>query len=282
MFELSEKDHLELSAFIEKKYGIKMPLQKKILLQTRLQKRALKLGYPTIHSYMDFLFSPEGKLAELDHFATIISTHKTEFFREIEHFTALKTLILPELMSDENLGKSDSLVVWSSASSTGEEVYSIAMTVNGFYQKQGNFSPQFKVIGTDISDNIVEQARHAIYSDEALQSIPIEYRHYLMRSKDPKRAVIRIVPELRHFTDFRRQNLMDTQYKVKKGIHIIFCRNVLIYFDKPTQETILRKLVSLLAPNGFLLVGHSESILGMDIAVEPVQPAIYRKAKGTL
>lgn len=279
LFELTEKDRAELSCFIEKSYGIQMPPSKKILLQSRLQKRALQLKFNSIRQYMDFLFSPDGQRIELDHFATIVSTHKTEFFREIDHFTALRELLLPELLDNESVGKNENLVAWSSASSTGEEVYSIAMTLYDFFKVHGNFQPMFKVIGTDISDNIVEFARKGIYTDQALSSIPLEYRHHLMRSKDVKHHAIRVVPELRRYTDFRQQNLMDTQYRVKQGIHLIFCRNVLIYFDRHTQENILRKLVSFLTPGGFLLIGHSESISGMDLPVEQVQTTIYRKVK---
>jgi len=277
MYELSEKDRLELSRFIELTYGIKMPVQKKELLQSRLQKRALNLGYPTIRQYMDFLFSPAGRDSELDHFAAIVSTHKTEFFREMEHFTVLRDRILPELTADGNLGKYEPLVAWSSASSTGEEVYSIAMTTHSYYKRNGNAYPMVKVIGTDISDDIVEIARNGVYPDSALTSIPSEYKSYAMVSKDPKRRAIRVVPEIRTLTDFRRQNLMDTQYKVKKGIHIIFCRNVLIYFDRPTQQAILTKLAGLLAPGGYLLIGHSESMAGITLPVELIQPTIFRK-----
>jgi chemotaxis protein methyltransferase CheR len=279
VYELTEKDRVVLSNFIEKHYGIQMPPTKKILLQSRLQKRALHLRYNSIREYMDFLFSSQGQQLELGHFAAIISTHKTDFYRENEHFTALRSLLLPELLENSDIGKNETLVAWSSASSTGEEVYSIAITIYDFFKTHGSYLPMFKVIGTDISEDIVEIARKGIYSDQALFTIPVEYRHYLMRSKDRKQHAIRVVPEIRAFTDFRQQNLMDKLYRVTKGIHIIFCRNVLIYFDKSTQENILRKLVSFLVPGGFLLIGHSESISGMDLPVEPVQLTVYRKVK---
>jgi len=279
LFELTEKDRSKLSDFIERTYGIQMPSSKKIMLQSRLQKRALQLGHTSIHQYVDFLFSPEGLTKELDQFATIVSTHKTDFFREADHFTALRNTLLPVLTENNTLGKNDTFVAWSSASSTGEEVYTIAMTIYDFFKKLGNFYPLFKVIGTDISENIIEYARKGIYSDNSLSTIPVEYRGYLMRSRDPKRHAIRVVPELRQHTDFRLQNLMDSQYKVKKGMHIIFCRNVLIYFDRPTQEQILTKLVGLLAPGGFLFIGHSESLSGMNLPVSQVQSTIYRKIK---
>lgn len=279
MFEINEKDLHLLSCFIEERFGIKMPPSKKNLLQTRLQKRVMQLGYDSIHQYLEFLFSPKGLEIELDHFATIISTHKTEFFRENEHFEIMRNLLLPELVDKSNLGKTETFTVWSSASSTGEEVYSIAISVFDYLITHGNVFPLFKVIGTDISDNIVEFARKGIYCDKGLSSIPLEYRHYIMKSKDPMRHEIRVVPEVRHFTDFRRQNLMDKQYKVKKGFHIIFCRNVLIYFDKTTQEMILHRIVDLLAPGGFLLVGHSESLSGIDLPLEQVQMTVFRKVK---
>lgn len=277
MFELIESDRLRLSNFIEKRYGIQMPASKKTLLQSRLQKRALQLGYGSLHAYVDYFFGAEGQLLEMDQFATIVSTHKTEFYREPEHFSILKEIILPELFEQKIVDTRETLVAWSAASSTGEEVYSIALLLYDYYKKHGYPVQQIKVIGTDISDNIVDFARKGIYSDQVLPTIPYEYHPYIMRSKNKNRHEIRIVPEIRALTDFRPQNLMDTQYKVKKGIHIIFCRNVLIYFNRSTQETILRRLVELLAPGGFLLIGHSESLSGLNLDVEQVKMTVFRK-----
>lgn len=278
MFELTEVDRIKISSFIEKNFGIQMPPAKKPLLQSRIQKRALQLGYTSIHHYVKYLFSDDGQKMELDHFAAIVSTHKTEFFRENEHFECLRTVVLPELLNNnESLAVKETLVAWSSASSTGEEVYSIAMTIHEYLRKNGSFSPMFKVIGTDISDDIVEFARKGIYTDQTISTVPLEYRKCFMWSKDPKRHAVRVVPEVRCHTDFRTQNLMDHHYRVKSGIHIIFCRNVLIYFDKVTQEKILRRLVSLLAPGGFLMIGHSETLSGIDLPIEQVQLTVFRK-----
>jgi len=254
-----------------------MPPSKKILLQTRLQKRALQLGYTSLDDYIDYFFSTEGQSSELDRFSTIISTHKTDFFREPDHFTILQEQLLPELLSSGTIGVRGPLVVWSSASSTGEEVYSIAMAIFDYHARHGNSAPLVKVIGTDISEDIITFARKGIYNDQTAAAFPPQYRKYYMRSKDPKQHAIRIVPEVRAVTDFRRQNLMDEQYRVKGGIHIIFCRNVLIYFDKSTQERILRKLVDLVALGGFLLIGHSETLSGIDLPLEQVRPTVYRK-----
>lgn len=276
MFELSEKDRDELSNFIERNYGIQMPASKKTLLQSRLQKRALQLGYKSIKDYVTYFFSPAGQKNEIDHFATIVSTHKTEFFRENDHFEILKSTILPELL-DNDIGLSSPMMFWSSASSTGEEIYSIILTVYHYLHKNNYIGYNFKVIGTDISDNIAAFARKGIYSDTALQTIPFDYHPYIMRSKDTSKRAIRIVPELRAFADFRQQNLIETNYKIQKGIHVIFCRNVLIYFDRNVQESILRKLVNLLATGGFLLIGHSESLSGMDLPLELVRMTVYRK-----
>lgn len=278
-FDLKEKDRCELSNFIEKSYGIKMPPHKKLLLQSRLQKRISQLGFTSIRNYMDYLFSPNGRENELDHFAAIISTHKTEFFREIDHFEVMQSIILPKIVSNTSLGKTETLVAWSAASSTGEEVYSMAMVIDNYFREKGNNFPMFKVIGTDISEDISTIAKRAIYAQGALSSIPQKFFRYLMRSKDPHRQEIRIVPELRRHTDFRPQNLMDSYYKVKEGIHIIFCRNVLIYFDRFTQETILRKILSYLALGGYLCIGHSETLSGMNLPVNQLRPTIYYKVK---
>jgi chemotaxis protein methyltransferase CheR len=276
LFELSEKNRNELSSFIERNYGIQMPPSKKTMLQSRLQKRALQLGYTSIKDYVTYFFSPDGQKNEIDHFATIVSTHKTEFFREADHFELLKSQILPDLL-DNDAGLSSPMMFWSCASSTGEEIYSIILTVYHYLRKNNYHGYTFKVIGTDISENIAAFARKGIYSDSSLYTIPLDYHSYIMRSKDTSRRAIRIVPELRVFADFRQQNLIDSQYKIQKGIHVIFCRNVLIYFDRDVQETILRKLVNLLAPGGYLFIGHSESLSGLDLPLELVRMTVYRK-----
>lgn len=275
MVELKDKEFRILSSFIEKQYGIRMPQSKQVMLQSRLHKRIVELGFGSFKQYMDFLFSTEGQAAEQDHFATIVSTHKTEFFRENNHFIALRDVLLPELLKDGL----DQITVWSAASSTGEEIYSIALTIYDFFKLRGNAYPQFKVIGTDISDNIVEFARKGIYSDKVISTIPLEYRRYIMRSKDPRKHAIRVVPEIRRYTEFFSQNLISTHYNIPCGIHIIFCRNVLIYFERQIQEEILHRLTSLLAPGGFLIIGHSETLSGIDLPVEQVQMTIYRKLR---
>lgn len=274
--ELSDRDFRRISGFIEKRYGIQMPFPKKVMLQARLQKRAYQIGVSSLKEYVEFLFSDNGQINELDHFAAIVSTHKTEFFREFDHFLTLRQQVLPELHIEGLLR--DSLEIWSSASSTGEEVYSIAITVYDYFEKElGVHFPNFRVTGTDISHDIIDFARKAIYKKESLSTIPEYYRNYFMRSKDPGRREIRVVPEIRNFTDFYIQNLMDCEYRLRKQFKIIFCRNVLIYFDRKTQESLLIKLVKLLKSGGFLFIGHSESVTGFNLPVEQVQTTVFRK-----
>ncbi len=276
LIELTDKEFRVLSGFIEKQYGIRMPQSKQVMLQSRLQKRIAELDFSSFKQYMDFLFSTDGRASEQDHFATIVSTHKTEFFRENTHFIALRDVLLPEILKNEF---NQTLTVWSAASSTGEEVYSIAITIYDYFKMHGNLYPQLKVFGTDISDDIVEFARKGIYSNKSISTIPLQYRSYIMRSKDPRRHAIRIVPEIRRYTEFFSQNLIAPHYNIPIGIHIIFCRNVLIYFERQLQEEILRRLTSLLAPGGFLIIGHSETLSGIDLPLEQVQMTIYRKVR---
>lgn len=276
-YRLNETDRIQLSSYIEKNYGIRMPVTKKTLLESRLQKRAMELGFTTLHKYIQYLFSTSGTHSEHDYFATSISTHKTDFFRESDHFTTLQTVLLPKLQAERKLGTSNTLTVWSCASSTGEEVYTIVISIYDYFKRQGNNTPLLKIIGTDISESIAGIAQKGIYDASLLKQIPLHYHRYFMRNKDPKQHTIRIVPELRKYTEFRSQNLMNEHYAVGKGIYIIFCRNILIYFNKVTQKLILHRLVDILESGGYLVIGHTESIVGIRLPLEQIQLTIYRK-----
>ena len=265
-----------LSAFIFEECGIKMPPSKKTMLEARLTKRMRQLGMPDFGEYCRFLFSPEGKAEELFHMIDAVTTNKTDFFREPQHFDHLARHVLPTLARATGAGIRRPLTVWSAACSSGEEPYTLAMVLGDFALRTPGF--QYMVLGTDISTRMLDRAKDAIYDEERIVPVPVEMRkRYLLRGRDTSRKLVRIAPELRARVRFRRLNFLDDDYQLRERMDVIFCRNVLIYFDRPTQEKVLRHLCEHLAPGGFLFTGHSETISGMNLPLAAVANTISRR-----
>lgn len=273
---LSEKDFLRLSKVIRSECGIKMPLQKRIMLEARLRKRLRKFGMASFRDYCDYLFSREGMECELIPMIDAVTTNKTDFFREPRHFDFLAHFALPELIKSHGAGIRRQLTVWSAGCSTGEEPYTIAMVLNEFEAFRPAF--HFFVLATDISTKALDKAIRGVYKQERAETIPMALkRKYLMRSKDSERGLVRIVPDLRSHVRFRRLNFMDEDFGMRELMDIIFCRNVIIYFDRPTQEKLIRRLCSHLIPGGYLFMGHSETLSGLDVPLVSAGPMVYRK-----
>jgi chemotaxis protein methyltransferase CheR len=274
---LNNKEFLRFSRFIHAEYGIKMPPAKQTLLESRLQKRLRKLEISSFNEYYDFLFSPEGRRTELPNFINQITTNKTDFFREPNHFDFLTEKALPNLLKS-NQGTYNNLTAWSAGCSTGEEPYTLAIVLNEYINNRPGLKFNFSILGTDISSEVLQKAKQAVYKQAVVAPIPLKLKmKYFLKSKDKKKDVVKIVPELRRQVQFERLNFMNKDYEIKRPMDIIFCRNVLIYFDRPTQEKILNRLCRCLKKDGFFFQGHSESMQGMDLPLKPVFPTIYQK-----
>lgn len=275
---LSAKDFLRLSSLIYRECGIKMPEAKKTMLEARLHKRLNLLNFKSFGEYCDYLFSNQGMEREFTHMIDLVTTNKTDFFREPDHFDYLYQTALPELLNDDGTGIRKTLSLWSTACSTGEEPYTLAMVVSEFREKYQGY--RFSVLATDISTRVLDTGRRAIYKEEAVLPVPMNLKKkYLLRSKDRAEKLVKIVPSLRSLVEFRRLNLMDGSYDIQGPVHVIFCRNVIIYFDRPTQEQLLKRLCRHLSPNGYLFMGHSENLHGMDLPLAQVAPTVYRKGR---
>jgi chemotaxis protein methyltransferase CheR len=204
-----------------------------------------------------------------------VTTNKTEFFREKASLDRFVGLALPSLLREEKIGGSYRLRVWSAGCSTGEEAYSLAICLAE--SALGRVRRGYSILGTDISTRVLETARLAVYDQEATRPIPQELRRkYLMRSKNPDEELVRIVPELRANVSFQRLNLMEPA-GFAQPMHVIFCRNVLIYFDRATQENILYGLCQMLRPGGFLFIGHSETLQAMRLPIKQIAPLMYQR-----
>lgn len=275
---LSEKDFRRLGEFIHATYGIKMPPVKKTMLEARLQKRLRILGMESFQAYIKFLFSPEGMKEELPEMVDVVTTNKTDFFREPAHFTYLVHTAIPELISSTGAGMRRPLSVWSAGCSTGEEPYTLAMVLDDYAGKMEGF--RYNILATDISMQVLEKAALGIYEEDKLLPVPLEMKKkYLLRGKDKKKKRVRIVPELRSQVHFRSLNFMDGDFGMREKMDIIFCRNVIIYFDRPTQEGLLNRMANHLLPNGYVFMGHSETLSGLSVPLAPVAQTVYRKTK---
>lgn len=270
---MTEADFRRFSGFITSELGIKLPPSKKTMLEARLQKRLRALGFSSHRDYCDFLFSPEGMEQELHQLIDVVTTNTTHFFREPKHFDILSRQVAPELYRRQ--GRSRSIAVWSAGCSTGEEPYTLAMVLSEFAEANPGFL--FSILATDISTQVLQQARQAVYAEDRIEGIPPEFRRkYLLRSKDRSRRLVRMGPELRALIRFERLNFMQ-DFHFKDPLDVIFCRNVVIYFDRATQETLFQRFCNKLSPGGFLFIGHSESLTGMDLPLVQVAPTVYRR-----
>lgn len=275
-YTLSEKTFWKISRFIFEKIGIKMPPAKKNMLQGRLMKRMRQLKIDTFEDYCDYLFDQENRRDEMVHMFDAVTTNKTDFFREPKHFEFLTEKVLPELVRLNGTGLRRPLAVWSAGCSTGAEPYTLAMVLSEFAEYQRGFD--YIVFATDISTQVLTKAHEAIYSENEAKPIPMPLKKkYLLRSKDRSREIVRIAPEIRKKVKFARLNFIDEQYPITTDMDVVFCRNVLIYFDHPTQQQVLTRLCRHLRPDGYLFSGHSETLNGFDLPLYQVATTVYRK-----
>lgn len=273
MTAMSHTDFSRLKEFIYAESGIKITDVKKTMLEARLQKRLRILGLRSFTQYCDYLFSPQGIEDELTHMINQVTTNKTDFFREPAHFDYLTTKALPEITRSKRR-----VMIWSAGCSSGEEPYTLAMVMMEYVNaRQGT---DFLVLATDISTRVLEKARLAIYDQGVIDPIPLTLqKKYLLRNKDKSKSLYRVVPGLRAHIQFRQLNFMDGDFGFREQMDIIFCRNVIIYFDKPTQERLLNRFCDYLSPDGYFFMGHSETILGMKVPLVQVAPTIYRRLR---
>lgn len=271
---LSKKSFCKFSEFITRELGIKMPEEKLPMLQSRLQRRLRQLQMDSLEEYQHHLFELPESSPEWIEFVNLVTTNKTDFFREPKHFDYLVNTALPFLSPGP--GKAWPFKLWCAGCSSGEEPYTLCMVLSEFGRQRTGFD--FSIFATDISTRVLELARNAVYPEAIAEPVPMELRQrYLMRGKDRQRSKVRIVPELREKVHFARLNFMDEDYGVSERFDVIFFRNVMIYFDRPTQQQVVRKLCRNLKPKGYLFAGHSESLVGLDLPVKPVSTSVFQK-----
>jgi chemotaxis protein methyltransferase CheR len=273
---LSHHDFQILQEFIYRSIGIKIHDFKRGMVESRLRKRLSILKFETFSDYCAYLFSERGQREELSEFIDVITTNKTDFFREPDHFTYLVNSVLPDVISSIPSGLPGEIRVWSCACSRGHEPYTLAMVLSEFSRSRTSF--RYSILASDISRKVLKTAVAGIYDEEDIEPVPMDLRkRYILRSRERTRRIVRIKPELRRKIDFRQINLMADDYELRQKIHILFCRNVMIYFDKPTTRRLVEKLCDTIVPGGYLFVGHSEVLEIGGLPLVSPAPAVYRK-----
>jgi len=274
---LCDKDFNRLSDYITSSFGIKMPAVKKTMLESRLLKRLRRLKLTSYKDYCDYLFSPEGMESEIPHFINKVTTNKTDFYREPEHFSYLIQAVLPKLAGERG-GLLRNLRIWSAGCSTGEEPYTLAIVLKEFAEKHPQYQLGFSILATDISEEALITGHRAVYDESKIDPIPLHIKKkFLMKSKIRESGLVKIAPEIRDHVEFSRLNLMDKDFRFSKKMDIVFCRNVIIYFDRETQEAILNRVCRHIISGGYFFQGHSESIQGMNLPLRSVHPTIFEK-----
>ncbi len=263
-FAFEKADFKKVQQMLFKKAGINLSDAKEAMVYSRLARRIRALNLKSFNDYLAVVGRSES---ELEQFINALTTNLTSFFREPHHFTALADY----LAQHPNVTN-----IWCAASSTGEEPYSIAMVVAEAF---GSFKTPVKIIASDIDSKVLAKAKAGIYPLASISKIPNErQRQFFHKGKGANEGKVKVVDELRQMVQFKKLNLTDQNWDVKAPFDVIFCRNVMIYFDKPTQLNVLKKMVGMLKPTGLYMAGHSENFNMHTNLVRPVGKTIYRPA----
>ncbi len=272
-FDFADRDFRRVCELIHQRAGIALAPAKRDMVYGRLSRRLRALGMRSFHQYLDHLET--GGDEEWQAFTNALTTNLTAFFREPHHFERLREEL------QQRAGAASSvrpLLLWSCAASTGEEPYSMAITACEAF---GTLKPPVRIVATDVDTQVLATAARGVYAIDRVTSLePGLRRRYFQRGTGPNEGQCRVLPALRGLIDFRPLNLLAPRYDIGGPFTALFCRNVMIYFDKPTQRGILGRLVPHLADDGLLYTGHSENYLHAADLIQPCGRTLYRRASG--
>ncbi|MEI6557159.1 MAG: CheR family methyltransferase [Rhodospirillaceae bacterium] len=270
---LSDQQFQHLAGLVESHAGIRMPPGKRTMLEGRLRRRLRERGMNSFTEYCRYLFDEGGLDEELGDLIDVVTTNKTDFFREPRHFDILVADVLPELAM-RGIGLRRPLRVWSAGSSIGAEAYTLAMVLSEQIAAWRDFD--FQILGTDICATVLRTATRAIYPEEMAAPVaPVLRQRYLLRSCDRRERLVRIVPALRARAAFRQLNFMTPHYRLPASQDVVFCRNVIIYFDNAVRAAVLSRICDCIDQGGYLFMGHSETITGFDLPLRQIAPTVY-------
>ena len=248
------------------------------MFQARLQRRLNELDIHSFDEYALKLFDDSIGSTEFELLADLISTNKTEFFREKEHFHFLNANVFPEYLKNNTTNLFPQLKFWSAGCSSGQEAYSFGIQLEEFMRMHG-VRFDYSILATDISARMLKSAKEAIYSMSQVDGMPLELKHrYFLKSKNTKEPKVRVIKEIRDKISVANMNLMDGYYLFNMQFDIIFLRNTLIYFDSKVQLQVLTKVLNNLKTGGYLFIGHSESLINLPLPIRSIAPSVYIKS----
>jgi chemotaxis protein methyltransferase CheR len=270
MPDITDKEFLKLTELIKKNYGINLGKEKRILLVGRLQNILAECQFKSFTEYYNYLLTDTTGNA-VSKLVDKITTNHTFFMREAEHFRFFEEKLMPYYA---NTIKDKDLRIWSAGCSYGEEPYTLAMIIDQFLGLQKN-SWNAKILATDLSSKVLESAKQGIYSNELINVLPNHWKKNYFRKIDNEKSMI--VDKIKNEVIFRRLNFMDQVFPLKRKLHVIFCRNVMIYFDNKTKRDLIEKFYNLTEPGGYLFIGLSETIDRNESKYKYVASSVYRK-----
>jgi chemotaxis protein methyltransferase CheR len=272
-YEIDDRDFHKIAQLVRDKTGIVIDGRKRAFVQSRLGRRLRALGLADFAAYCRMLEDPQAGEAEQAMLVNAVTTNHTSFFREPYHFDYLAATVMPAILAGAR-ERNHRLRIWSAGCSTGEEPYSLAMILCECRQKLRDWD--CRILATDLDTNVLAHAESGLYDAERALSIPSELRRHYVTSADDGQIAIR--EPLRSLITFRQLNLLG-EWPMKGQFDVIFCRNVTIYFDKNTQRTLLDRFARILRPDGWLFVGHSESLLNLTDRFQLVGRTVYRRIR---
>ena len=268
---LTEREFREIRELAYRSFGLDLKPGKEALVNARLARRVEQLGLGSLSEYVEAV-KRDRTGEELERLINALTTNHTSFLREPQHFALLREAVLPALAAR------GAVRIWSAGCSTGEEPYTILFTVAEALPPAR--LAQVQILASDISTRVLEKAQAGIYPQERLEGLPPGWaQRFFQRGEGRWEGSVRVKPQWRARIEFRRLNLME-DFSHLPRFHVVFCRNVMIYFDKPTQERLVRRFADRLEPGGWFLIGHSEGLMGVRHELQYVQPAVYRKPAG--
>ncbi|MDF3001507.1 MAG: cheR3 [Bacillota bacterium] len=270
MISITKKEFQQLAAFIKKNYGIHLKEEKEALVTGRLQNVLVQNNFGSFSEYYDYIVSDRSGDAAVTLIDKITTNH-TFFMREADHFLYFKNHVLPYLkytVYDKDLR------IWSAGCSSGEEPYTLAMVVDEFLGKEKMWWDA-KILATDISNEVLDIAKAAVYNTDRIAALPPEWRLNYFKKIDSESSIV--TERVRSEVIFRKFNLMERNFPFKRKFHAIFCRNVMIYFDSDTKKDLINKFYDMTEPGGYLFIGHSESLNREESKYKYIMPAVYRK-----
>ncbi|KKO18699.1 MAG: protein-glutamate O-methyltransferase [Candidatus Brocadia sp.] len=274
--DINDKEFGLFQRLIYNKSGINLTPAKKELLKSRLIKRLRERSLTSFKEYYQYVTEEDTTGEELVSMLDCISTNLTEFFRESAHFDFLSENVLPVLLENKRKNREKKIRIWCAGCSTGEEPYSISMILSERIEQLSKWD--IKILATDLSTRVLKKATQGIYAKERLRDIPLQMLNtYFKKESHNLKDCYQINDFLKGLIAFRRLNLTDEIFPFKGQFDFIFCRNVMIYFDKQTQSELVSKFYKHLAPEGYLFIGHSESLAGTETRFRYVRPTVYQK-----